>query len=251
MLFGLSHDVDSIRRGFKHVWRVRDRFGLRDLLAHLLGFKNLYDNLADLMEVEERLGVRSTFFIPVVLFRLDEVVDVLRELVKGGWEVGLHFVAEPYQRRGLVKMEREFLESLLGVVVRGVRTHNLAVDEGLMSVYAGLGFLYDSSYRMEEVGRSTPFLHSCGLVEVPIGVMDADLFGRLRLSEEAAFRYVEGKVKAAMDRGEAAFTLLFHQESFRMRGGRIYGRLVERLLELGEAYKLIDLVSKLGLGGVG
>jgi hypothetical protein len=48
-----------------------------------LGVRNLYDNLADLMEVEEERGVRSTFFIPAVLFNLDEVEGCLKQLVEG------------------------------------------------------------------------------------------------------------------------------------------------------------------------
>ena len=250
MLIGLSHDADSIKKPFRHIWRVRKRFTRRQLLAHALGLKNLYDNFSDIMALEESLGVRSTFFIPVVLFDLSEIEDTLKELVRGGWEIGLHFVVEPYQRAALVEMERDWLEQLVGTRLLGVRTHNLAIDEGLMAIYARRGFLYDSSYRMEEVGRSTPYEHEAGLVEVPIGVMDADLFGRLRLSEEKAVRYVEHKMTRAAERGERAFAVLFHQESFSMRGGRIYKRLLERWAGEGNAYKLIDVLAKLGLGRI-
>ena len=250
MLIGLSHDADSIKKPFKHIWRVRKRFTRRQLLAHALGLKNLYDNFSDIMALEESLGVRSTFFIPVVLFDVGEIEDVLKELVRGGWEIGLHFVVEPCQRAALVEMEKDWLEQLLGVRLLGVRTHNLAIDERLMAIYARKGFLYDSSYRMEEVGRSTPYEHEVGLLEVPIGVMDADLFGRLRLSEEKAMRYVEHKMARAADAGEKAFTVLFHQESFSMRGGRIYRRLLERWASDGKAFKLTDLLGKLGLKGI-
>ena len=247
MLIGLSHDADSIKKPFKHIWRVRKRFTRRQLLAHALGLKNLYDNFSDIMALEESLGVRSTFFIPVVLFDVGDIEDVLRELVRGGWEIGLHFVVEPYQRAALVEIERDWLEQLLNTRLLGVRTHNLAIDERLMAIYAQKGFLYDSSYRMEEVGRATPYEHEAGILEVPIGVMDADLFGRLRLSEEKALRYVEHKVAVAAERGEKAFTVLFHQESFSMRGGRIYRRLLESWASDGKAYKLLDLLDKLGL----
>ena len=247
MLIGLSHDADSIRRPFKHIWRIRRRFTRRQLIAHALGLKNLYDNFSDIMELEESLGVRSTFFIPVILFDLSEIEDTLKELLRGGWEIGLHFVVEPYQRAALVEIEKDWLEQLLSAPLLGVRTHNLAIDERLMVIYARKGFLYDSSYRMEEVGRSTPYKHEAGLFEIPIGVMDADLFGRLKLSEEKAVRYVEHKIARASERGERAFTVLFHQEAFSMRGGRIYGRLLERWASDDKAFKLLDLLDKLGL----
>ena len=247
MLIGLSHDADSVRRSFKHVWRVRKRFSRRQLLAHLLGLKNLYDNFQDIMAFEEEVGVRSTFFIPVVLFDVCEIEDVLRDLVKGGWEIGLHFVIEGTQRRGLVLMEKEWLEGLLALRLEGVRSHGLVVDDELMSIYAQAGFTYDSSYRMEEVGTSTPFRHPSGLVEVPIGVMDADLFGRLHLSEEKAMKYVLEKARKAAQAGERTFVLLFHQESFSMKGGRIYRNLLPILLEENKALKLSDLIRELGL----
>ncbi|RLF10022.1 MAG: hypothetical protein DRJ69_03670, partial [Thermoprotei archaeon] len=157
MLIGLSHDVDSVRKPFRHVWRVRDRFTVKQLLLHALGVKNLYDNFVDLMELEESQGVRSTFFIPVVLFNLDDVEDHLKRLVKGGWEIGLHFVVEGSQLRALLRMEKEYLASLLSTSIEGVRTHNLAVTKELLRLYDEEGFVYDSSLRMEEEGRSTPF----------------------------------------------------------------------------------------------
>jgi peptidoglycan/xylan/chitin deacetylase (PgdA/CDA1 family) len=250
MIVGLSHDVDSIRKDLRHVWRVRGRFTVRQLLLHALGVRNLYDNLADLMEVEEERGVRSTFFIPAVLFNLDEVEGCLKQLVEGGWEVGLHFVVEGRQLKALLRMERRRLEDLLGMRVEGVRTHNLAVDEGLLKLYGVEGFIYDSSLRAEEVGRSSPFKveGAGGLVECPIGVMDADLFGRLHLSEEGAFRWTLSRVEEAEGRGEGAFTLLFHQESLSMKGGRIYVRLLDELLKRYSAAPLRRLVEAVERG---
>ena len=244
MLVGLSHDVDSVRKPFRHVWRVRDRFTVKQLLLHALGVKNLYDNFVDLMELEESQGVRSTFFIPVVLFNLDDVEDHLKRLVEGGWEVGLHFVVEGGQLRGLLRIERERLASLLNASIEGVRTHNLAVTRELLRLYDEEGFAYDSSLRMEEESRSTPFKPSFTerLVEVPIGVMDADLFGRLRLSEDKAFKYVVEKLNEAKHRGERAFTLLFHQESFSMKGGRVYAKLLEEVASRYRAATLREVV---------
>ena len=135
MTVGLSHDVDSVKRSLRHVWRARGRFTVKQLVSHFLGVRNLYDNFTDLMELEERLGVRSTFFIPTVLFNVEEVEDHLKSLVKGGWEVGFHFVVEGSQLKSLIKMERRLLEETTGVEVAGVRTHNLAVDERLLKMY--------------------------------------------------------------------------------------------------------------------
>jgi len=229
------------------------RFTFKQLILHFTGLRNLYNNFAELMDLEERLGVRSTFFIPTVFFSLSEVEDYLRSLVRGGWEVGLHFVVEGSQLRSLLKMGREVLEETASVKVLGVRSHNLVVDEYVLKMYDEEGFEYDSSLRMEEAGGSSLFKPSWAsrLVEVPIGVMDADLFGRLHLSEDRAFKYVVDKMRRAEGRGEKVFTLLFHQESFSMRGGRMYAKLLEEVVSRWEAKPLGKIVEEWRNGRLG
>ena len=222
----LTHDVDSVRKPLSHVLKVRARFRLRDLIMHLLGLTNLYDNIPLILELEEEVGVRSTFFIPVFLFPLELIEDELRELTRRGWEVGLHAVIERVQPLGLLRMQLEMLEEFVGSRPRGVRSHFLIADQRTLDFYAKLGFAYDSSLRVEEAARWDPYEVRPGLIELPIAVMDADLFGRFRLSEERAWRYILRKLERARQEGARTFVLLFHQESFRMRGGRLYRRLL-------------------------
>jgi len=246
----LTHDVDSVRRPLRHVLQRRSRFKLKDLLKHLLGLDNLYNNILRVVEFEESLGVKSTFFVPVQLFPLEEVESDLRDIARRGWEIELHYVFEPIQPESLFRLQREYLEEALNIKVRGVRVHNLQISDKLLDLFSEEGLIYDSSLRCEQVRRLTPFRIREKLIEIPIGVMDADLFGRLHMSERRAYRYVMQKIEKAIAAGEKVFTLLFHQESFRMIGGRIYRDILEELHKREyimctclEALKMLGLLS--------
>lgn len=222
----LTHDADSVSKPMSHVLRIRSRFRLTDLIAHLLGLTNLYDNFHRIADIEDDVGAKSTFFIPVFLFPLDPVFDELKSLSDEGWEIGLHAVVERIQGDGLIRMQLNYLRDYLGFRPMGVRSHYLICDEWVLSLYANLGFRYDSSIRCETAGRYDPYLIRDSLLELPITLMDADLFGRLHLGEDSAWRFMEWKLKRAINSGSQFIVLLFHQESFRMKGGRLYSKLL-------------------------
>ena len=247
----LTHDVDSITRPLLHVLRRGGRFAPLDLLKHLAGLDNLYDNIRLIMDFEDDLDIRSTWFFPPFLLPLERVEDYVKDLVKGGWEVGLHAVAGGAQSSGLLKMQVEYMRDFLDLPLRGVRFHGLIYSRELLSQLASMGFIYDSSARVEEVGYR-PFRVAPGMVELPLYVMDADLFGRLKLSEDRAWRYILWKLGRVEEVGVEVVVVLFHQESFRMKGGRLYSRLAEWVLEKGwSALTCVEAVRRLGEVGCG
>jgi len=197
------------------------------------------------MDLEERHGVKSTWFLPAFLFPLELIEDELRGLVRGSWEVGLHAVSEVVQGRGLLRMQVEYFREFLGLAPRGVRFHGLVYRTDLLDQLASMGFVYDSSARVEEVGLKH-FQVVPGVVELPLYLMDADVFGRLRLSEDRAWKYITWKLERAEKLGAEFVVVLFHQESFRMKGGRLYSRLVEWVLDKGwEALTCSEAVRRL------
>lgn len=228
----LTHDIDSISKPITHILKRWRRFSLKDIALRVLGLRSIYNNLRELELLEERFGYRSTLFVPVVLFPLDPIVDQLQKMVDRGWEIALHFVVEGHQTKSLIILERERLEAFFGKVW-GVRTHMLQVSDDLLIEYYRAGFRYDSTLRAEECGRYEPFRLYKGMIEIPIGLMDADLFGRLNMREEEAWEYMVRKIGEAEMRGVKEFTILFHQESLRMKGGRLYQNLLEYFDERG------------------
>jgi len=226
----LTHDSDSIHKPLSHVLARKKRFRLVDIVKHAIGVTNLYNNFTLMAEAEEKLGYRSTIFIPVGLFSLDDIVDLLKTLQKDGWEIGYHPVISSNQTFSLLKMGLEYL-NYLGLHIKGVRAHYLITSQKLLEYYSKLGLIYDSSMRAEELGTyNTVKLKD--IVEIPVALMDADVFGRLMIqNEEKAFKYILWKLSQAEKDNAKYFTLLFHQEALRMRGGRLYFKLLEYLHE--------------------
>lgn len=238
----LTHDVDSVSKPIGHVLKRWRRFSLGDLLMHIFGFKSLYNNLRELERLEDKYGYRSTIFVPVVLFPISSISDQLLRMARNGWEIGLHFVVEGHQTRSLIMMEKDRLEDIFGKI-HGVRTHMLAASDRLLEEYWKAGFKYDSSIRVEECSRYETYKVCGDMMEIPIGLMDADMFGRMNMNEDDAWKYMTRKIENAEKMGAEQFTVLFHQESLRMKGGRLYKRLLEYLSE--ENYKVSRCIDAL------
>jgi len=243
----LTHDADSISKPFQHIWKRRDRFTEQDLKDAKKGARNLYNNILDVVSLETDLGFKSTFFIPVFLFNLHDIMDTLQMIKQEGTEVQLHYVHEEQnpQYEGLFRIQRNFFEDLLGPI-DGVRCHGLQITEELLKLFDAEGLRYDSSYRIETVGTFDPYKICERLLEIPIGVMDADVFGRLQLAESKAWKYLLNRLESAEAAKAEYFTVLFHQESFRMKGGRLYERLIRYLAENNyESIRCKDAVTLL------
>jgi len=243
MYIVLTHDVDSVRRPLKHVLQRWRRFNITDLIKHILGLTNLYNNIEEILALEDRYGVRSTFFIPVQLFPIDEIDDILKYAITQGWEVELHYVYESVQPEALLKMQKEYMEQKLSIKVLGVRVHNLIISRDILKMFSKVGILYDSTYRAESLDTYDP-THIENILEIPIAVMDTDLFGRLHMNEEYAIKYIMWKLNTAQARGHRFFTILFHQESYKMKGGRIYRELLRQLVAQGHMFlRCIDVLN--------
>ncbi|NPA71091.1 MAG: hypothetical protein GXO26_09815 [Crenarchaeota archaeon] len=250
MYIVLTHDVDSVKRPLRHVLARWRRFTIGDLIRHVLHIDNLYNNFEQLIAIEDSVGSRSTIFVPVQLFPIDEIKDKLKRMIKEGWEVQLHYVYEPVQPESLFKIQKRYLEEELDIKVQGVRVHNLIINENILKMFEKEGIIYDSTYRAETLGTFSP-RYIKKIIELPVGVMDADLFGRLHMSEEKALRYIFRKIEEAKKNDEKTFVILFHQEALRMRGGRIYSILVKELYERGyELVRCIDIVNRVLKGEI-
>ena len=165
----LTHDVDSIIRPFKHVWQRRKRFKIKDILLAALKIKNLYNNIEEIVSLEDKYRYRSVFFIPVFLFDIEEIIDVIKQIRKQGWEVQLHYVHEPNQYTGLFKMQKEYFEKEIGPV-EGVRVHMLVINKDILAMFQKEGIKYDSTLRAETANTYDPFPIMEKLLEIPIGI---------------------------------------------------------------------------------
>jgi peptidoglycan/xylan/chitin deacetylase (PgdA/CDA1 family) len=248
----LTHDVDWPLQGpgKKHILARRDRFAPEVVrkIEHE-GF-NPYFGVPKVMEIEEKFGVRSTFFFRP---RYDDGTDVtvygqaMRELLAGGWEVGLHCNSTNTLQEVLA--EKGAVEVAAGQPVFGSRVHYLKVADHTFENLATAGIKYDSSlsFNKEQIDkRNTGFLSKSGLPVFPVTFMDAYLFTYMHLNEETVAPFVAKSVENLFGSGVQIQTLLWHDNSVFMKGGRAYEELVKQLAALGnitflkgiEAYEL-------------
>ena len=123
----LSHDVDWRRQGppTEHILERKDRFDT-EIFANT-NPENLYRNIPEYMELEEKFGIRSTFFFRTKYENgnVDDYEDDILALQEGRWEIGLH--TDPHSVNDIekIKQEKEKLESLTKKPIIGNRVHFL------------------------------------------------------------------------------------------------------------------------------
>jgi hypothetical protein len=136
------------------------------------------------------------------------------------------------------------LNQAINVKPAGVREHYLHFDFGsTWKIMDDAGFIYDSTVGNTDkagfrIGLCNPFhppnedWEPLKLLEIPLGLMDTTLWGYLKRSEREGLNDFLNLKKGVMEVG-GLFTILWHPESFRMRGGRIYPKLLDMLVADG------------------
>ena len=236
----LTHDVDRPYKTFQAPYYAVQEHDLSHLKS-LVSSERPYWQFEEIMELEEDLGVRSTFFflnekhlfrdkgprdwVKLKNWKLftgrydimdEEIVDVIQTLDKGGWEVGLHGSYESYNDLERLRYEKEVLESILGHEVVGGRQHYLNFDRPRTWEYhREIGLRYDASS-----GSSTEFGFEHGyqpfrpfddeFVVLPLTAMEVTL---LDDSLDEAKNRLDRLMAEAAEHG-AAMTVLWHPKFF-------------------------------------
>ena len=247
----LSHDVDWGRKGpsAEHILERKDRFE-RELFEKTKP-ENLYRNIPEYMEIEEKFDVRSTFFFRT-FYENGDVIDYeddIKQLQESNWEIGLHTDPSSVNDLDKIHLEKEKLESITRRAVIGNRVHYLNYNSGLLEKLKKLGFNYDSSLRHskdrideKEMGYSR--IH--GMIEFPVTLMDAYLFTYMKIREEK----IISEFQKTLDLGRSlaennVISVIWHENVLKMKGGRMYKQILEFLTSQDdvEIKRGIDLVK--------
>lgn len=240
----LTHDVDNIERPREHVERVKDRFDRKDLAAWRAGRLSLYDNVATIAEREGELGFRSSFYFMSGEYPLKKVRATAQRIRKKGWEVGLHGDFGTHDSAAQMRKAVHRLTRGLGIRPRGVREHYLKFDfSKTWALMESAGFDYDTTPGNTDklgfrLGLATPFhppdkrWGPMRLLELPLSLMDTTLWGYLKKEEEEGLNDVL-RLMDMVEGVEGLFTLLWHQEAVRMRGGRVYWLVLDEIRRRG------------------
>ena len=249
----LTHDVDWPIQGpgAEHVLARKDRFASEIIAKVERESFNPYFGVPKMMEIEEKYRVRSTFFFRPRYdddSKVDGYSQIMRNLLSGGWEVGLHCNGTSSLQE--VDGEKIAVEKAAGQAVLGSRVHYLKVAEDTFENLSAAGIKYDSSlsFNKEQIDvRNTGFLVKNGLVVFPVTFMDAYLFSYMHQTEESVVPFIVNSIENLFGSGVELITLLWHDNSVFMKGGRAYEELISKLTALPditflkgiEAYELI------------
>ena len=247
----LSHDVDWRLQGppIEHILERKDRFE-QELFENTKP-ENLYRNIPEYMEIEEKFDVRSTFFFRTFYENgnLLDYEDDIKQLQKLDWEIGLHTSPSSINDLDKIRLEKEKLESISGKQIIGNRVHYLNYNSELPEKLEKLGFSYDSSLRHskniideKEMGYS----RINGIIEFPVTLMDAYLFTHMKIQEDGIIPEFQKTLDLGRSLSENnVISVIWHDNVLKMKGGRMYKQILEFLTSQDdvEIKRGIDLVK--------
>ena len=232
----LSHDVDWSFDGppKEHILARKDRFDKK--LFEITPINKLYRNFSEYMKIEEKYKVKSTFFFRTKYENGDytDYYDDIKNLIKGGWEVGLHTDPSSVNDINKIKKEKTNLEKITNSKIYGNRVHYLLNDKQLPKKLSELDFVYDSSNKKTKdsiTHEDMGYQRIDGIIEFPITLMDAYLFTYMKISEDKIISIVEKTLNSCrqLDSDFNVMTILWHDNVLKMKGGRMYEKILEFL----------------------
>lgn len=254
----LTHDVDRVYKTYQgpyYAFKERDP----GHLAHYVTGERPYWQFESIMELEDDLGVRSSFYFlnekrlfsekpprewvkpenwKLFAGRYDvtdeEIADVVRALDRGGWEVGLHGSYESPTDPTRLEYEKRTLEAVLGHEITGGRQHYLNLERPeTWEHHRSIGLRYDAT-----LGDSTEYgftngyrpIHPFGdeFTVFPLTIMDVTLMNATR-DVDHAWEECETILREAREHG-AVMTALWHPRVFNRRDFPGYAGIYERLI---------------------
>lgn len=214
----LTHDVDRVYKTYQYLasfWRAIRNAKPVEFIYHLKNLlfnhdkKNPYWTFAEVREVEDALGVKSTFYFlnetgrhnpfslkSWILFKgvydieQPDIARMIRTLSESDFEIGVHGSYRSYNDTALLESEKRSLEAIINKEIAGVRQHYLNYDQGVTPyVHRAAGFKYDTSVGFKPAhgaigfrrGTSFPFrlllpdLTISPMLELPLIIMDSAL----------------------------------------------------------------------------
>jgi peptidoglycan/xylan/chitin deacetylase (PgdA/CDA1 family) len=249
----LTHDIDLVYESLPnkligHLVALKngDIPGARRYLVQMRSKALPWQNIEEILALEERYGASSTFFV-MALNRGEEdakydVKDLEHQMgavLDAGSEVGLHGGHQAYASAAKMREEKARLEQVIGRPVAGYRNHFLRfIVPDTWHYLHDAGFAYDSTlgfagcigFRNGMCHPFRPFDLRAGreieILEIPLAIMDGTLFEYMNLDEQTAWtltRQLIDRVKTC----HGIVTVLFHNTYLTGDRARFYQKILE------------------------
>lgn len=253
----LTHDVDRVDKFWWHCAYYFAKTGRAYHLKSLLtkGKERPYWNFEKIMDIEEKHGVRSTFFFINETKKLEilkfntfklalgnydlnspRIKKIIKKLDDCEWEIGVHGSYDSYNNKELLAWEKRELEVLIGKPVVGIRQHYLRLEiPETWKIQQEVGFKYDASFGFRDRvefrdGKFLPFKPIGGdFVAIPLAIMDGPLFAFSTNLQDAWFK-CEKMINLAEKTG-AILTVLWHNNRFNDYEYPGQMKIYERIIE--------------------
>ena len=281
----LTHDVDRVKKTFQYVTHTirhikNGKIGLAFAqMSFLLKRQNPYWNFDEIMEIERKLGVKSTFFFlneqrkfccspnewKLYWGRYNikgaKIVEMIKKLSAGGWEIGIHGSYNSYRDLRLLGEEKKVLDEILGKKVHGISQHYCNLDipetweyhEKLGLAYdSTIGFVTDIGFRYVTCHPFHPFNPAEGralsLWELPIIIMD----------NACAYNNWDDimNIVNIVEKHNGLLLLRWHQSIFNElefpERSKIYEKIIKMCIErnawITNAYSIVEWLNMRGKG---
>lgn len=208
--------------------------------------KSPFYNFKEILSLEEKYGVKSTWFFealepgePEFRYRLSDVDSVLGDILDAGGEIGLHGGFDAPFNLDRLLIEKTRLEKVLGEKVTGYRSHYLKFQvPKTWELLEQAGFSYDSTLGYTDcMGFRSGMCHpykpvnlntgkEIDIIEFPLHVMDMSLFDRyMRLDFDGAWERVKDMINLIHDYG-GVFVVNWHNT------GLLEGSIERKMFEM-------------------
>lgn len=252
----LSHDVDRTKKTFQYITHgfkslIKGNFRMSFYHLYSLFLKNPYWQFDKIINIENKFGVKSTFFflnesypfkflkiktwsLSVGYYNINSIKlqNIIKFLDANGWEIGVHGSYLSFNRIDLLNKEKKAIENILGHNVSGIRQHFLNLNKETWHIQKEAGFKYDSTFGFRDYpGFKNDRYHlftpdnMTDFYVVPMALMDMNIMHKEDPWNEAL------KMINIAEEKEACLVVNWHQRVFNKKEFPAYSQIYYKIIE--------------------
>lgn len=223
----ISHDIDHMTV-WEHLLKdliipkfvvranielLKGKVGLLEYSNRMLDFfKNQWQRIDEVMDFNDKMGIKSTFFIGVnngvgLSYSLKHVEKWAPKIIERNFEIGVHGIS--FDNYEAIKMEFDIFKEITKMSDFGIRMHYLRKNDETLDFIEKAGYLYDATPQ----GFVDPYKHN-NMWVFPLQIMDGWMVNgakryQSRSLEQAKEETIK-KIKKAKELKLSYLSILFH-----------------------------------------